>query len=47
MDLAIQFKEFDLTDTVYMPMGMDYEVLQLARDSLNKEPILQVPDGRK
>ena len=42
MDLAIQFKEFDSTDQVYMPMGRDYEVKQLALDMLRKEQIIEL-----
>ena len=42
MDLAIQFKEFSATDEVYMPMGRDYEVHQLALDMLRKEPIMEI-----
>jgi hypothetical protein len=42
MDLAIQFKDFLGTDTVYMPAGEDYLVIQLALDILRNEPIIDV-----
>ena len=42
IDLAIQFKEFLSTDTVYMPAGRDYEVLQLAIDFLKQNPIMDI-----
>lgn len=42
MDLAIQFKEFAITDEVFMPAGRDYEVIQLAVDFLKKEPIVDI-----
>mgnify|MGYP001013040274 CR=1 FL=1 len=42
MDLAIEFREFATTDEVYMPMGRDYEVLELALDFLRKEPIIDI-----
>jgi len=45
LDYAIQFKEFELTDEVYFPMGRDYEVKQLALDYLNKEPIIELRNG--
>lgn len=45
MDLAVEFKEFLLTDVVYMPAGRDYEVLQLAVDFIMKEPIMEVRNG--
>lgn len=42
MDLAIEFREFDDTDEVYMPLGRDYEVMQLALDMLRKEPVIDI-----
>jgi hypothetical protein len=45
MDLAIQFKDFLSTDTVYMPGGSDQEVLQSAIDFLKQEPIMEVRNG--
>jgi hypothetical protein len=42
MDLAIEFKEFEDTDEVYMPAGKDYEVKQIALDMLRNEPIIDV-----
>ena len=40
LELAIQFKEFVSTDTVLMPNGRDYEVLQLAEDWLSNMQII-------
>lgn len=45
MNLAIEFREFENTDEVYMPMGRDYEVKQLALDMLRNEPIINVKNG--
>jgi hypothetical protein len=42
MDLAIEFRDFDSTDEVYMPMGRDYEVKQLAEDRIRKQPIIEI-----
>lgn len=42
MELTIQFKEFASTDTILMPLGKDYEVIQLAYDILEQTPILDL-----
>lgn len=42
MDMAIEFKDFALTDDIYMPNGQDYKVKQLAIDMLKQEPIIEL-----
>ncbi|MBN1683749.1 hypothetical protein JW865_09390 [Candidatus Bathyarchaeota archaeon] len=42
MNLAIEFSGFDDDDEVYMPMGRDYEVVQLALDLIRNEPIINL-----
>lgn len=42
MELAVQFKSFSDSDTVLMPRGRDYEVMQLALDFLKQQPIIDL-----